>query len=121
MLRIVVGGSYAWLYRNDREWLDQNLPEKVVSNIRSSRVDWKARDAMLACRVPEAVRRLTETVGRKPVTSARIVAALCSESTARVNASRLPEFWTAVRTNAETQRQFKSGVDPSLERAPSLK
>ncbi|MBD7911969.1 TnsD family Tn7-like transposition protein [Clostridium cibarium] len=40
--------QYAWFYRNDRQWLDKNLPAKLMQVgkcfITNSRVDWAKRD-----------------------------------------------------------------------------
>jgi hypothetical protein len=39
------GGLYAWLYKNDREWLiATNYKFKATQSPRRARVDWKARD-----------------------------------------------------------------------------
>lgn len=43
--------QYAWLYRNDREWIDKHFPEKIPFKERNkgypSTVDWKQRDIEL--------------------------------------------------------------------------
>lgn len=40
--------EYSWLYRNDREWLNRNLPKpSKIKKIESKRVDWGARDSEL--------------------------------------------------------------------------
>lgn len=109
-LRKVAGASYAWLYRHDRSWLQEHLPERANDPIHSDRIDWASRDAMLASRVAWAVRNLAEAPVAKPITSARVVAEIYNESSARVHASRLPEFWKAVQASAETYSQFKSRI-----------
>lgn len=45
---------YAWLYRNDREWLKQHLPPAVSQSRRKSSVDWDARDVELSMAVEKA-------------------------------------------------------------------
>jgi hypothetical protein len=110
-LRKVAGASYAWLYRNDRMWLRQNVPETSDRHISSDRIDWASRDAVLTSKVAGAVRRLAETaVVPKRISSARIISEIYSESSARAHASQLPAFWAAVRTGSETHEQFKSRV-----------
>lgn len=109
-LRKVAGASYAWLYRNDRVWLQKNIPERSENRISSDRIDWASRDAVLTSKVAGAIRRLSETAIPKPISSARIIAEVYSESSARVHASKLPDFWTAVRAGAETHAQFKSRI-----------
>lgn len=110
VLRETAGASYAWLYRNDRVWLQNNVPERSSTRISSDRIDWASRDAELTSKVAGAIRRLAETAVPKQISSARIIAEVYSESSARVHAARLPEFWVAVRAGAETHAQFKSRI-----------
>lgn len=43
---------YAWLYRNDKEWLQSSLQSAApCSNVRKSRVDWHQRDQELVARI----------------------------------------------------------------------
>lgn len=61
LLRAMDPASYAWLYRNDREWLTDNAPAKVAShsNPRQSTVRWDERDLSLSAEVEKAVERLS--------------------------------------------------------------
>lgn len=43
-LRKVNNSLYAWLYRNDREWLNSNSPKKKQITTVNNRVDWDKRD-----------------------------------------------------------------------------
>ena len=38
---------YSWLYRNDREWLQNNSPARVKAPLLNRRVNWKKRDQLL--------------------------------------------------------------------------
>lgn len=52
--------TYAWLYRNDREWLLTHSPSKLPSTTsRGDRVDWFARDRDLSGRLMQAIHRLS--------------------------------------------------------------
>lgn len=54
-LRLLEPAAYAWLYRNDRDWLNAQayvIPKSVRGN--NAKVDWSARDRCLA----DAVRRV---------------------------------------------------------------
>jgi Tn7-like transposition protein D/TniQ len=44
-LRNLNPGVYAWLYRNEREWLNTNSPSQQRRKINNNRVDWVERDA----------------------------------------------------------------------------
>lgn len=39
--------TYTWLYRNDREWLQSNSPEKIKARFFCNRVNWEQRDKSL--------------------------------------------------------------------------
>lgn len=57
--------TYAWLYRNDRAWLDAHKPDSLPESQRSRppSVDWVARDEQLCILVREAALRLMEEQG----------------------------------------------------------
>jgi hypothetical protein len=60
-LRRINGALYIWLYRNDKEWLNENSPElKSTTNI-NLRVDWKQRDEEILERVKVAVAGILAT------------------------------------------------------------
>lgn len=54
MLRGMAAATYAWLYRNDREWLNEHSPalRQPISN--ANRVDWSQRDREMLEQVKEA-------------------------------------------------------------------
>src|SRR5690606_28838327 len=54
-LRAALPDVYAWLYRNDREWLIANRQEARRSS-EDRRLNWCARDQSLACEISEALR-----------------------------------------------------------------
>jgi hypothetical protein len=54
-LRKMNKALYAWLYRNDRDWLNQNSPEIVVIPTINNRVDWNHRDEEILRLVQETV------------------------------------------------------------------
>jgi hypothetical protein len=55
-LRKMVPDIYAFLYRNDQEWLDIHSPGKKKSQASNKRVNWEERDKDLLKRVKEVVR-----------------------------------------------------------------
>jgi len=57
-LRMVDKALFAWLYRNDREWLNQNSPDKKVANAVNSRVDWNQRDNEILSQVKGIVDKM---------------------------------------------------------------
>ncbi|MGB3432791.1 TnsD family Tn7-like transposition protein [Achromobacter sp.] len=50
MLRAIAPRAFAWLYRNDRDWLiDQQLLARPSAPRKGQIVDWDSRDKALAC------------------------------------------------------------------------
>lgn len=60
-LRRINGALFSWLYRNDRDWLNENSPElRSTTNI-NSRVDWEQRDEEILEKVKAAVDEMLAT------------------------------------------------------------
>ena len=57
---------YAWLYRNDRAWLQMNLP-KPVARIAHAAFNWDDRDLALSALVEKAMAELKAKQPDKPV------------------------------------------------------
>lgn len=57
---------FTWLYRWDREWLDQNSPRKGPVLVINTRVNWVERDKSVLVKVQKAVEKLKSTKG-KPI------------------------------------------------------
>ena len=57
-LRQVDKALFAWLYRNDREWLNQNSPDKKVANVANNRVDWNQRDNEILSQIKGVVDKM---------------------------------------------------------------
>lgn len=61
-VRLLVPRVYAWLYRHDRDWLEQHLPpRKETKPVR--RVNWATRDVKIAQLIPEAAQELRSRPG----------------------------------------------------------
>ena len=63
-LRQMDRALFAWLYRNDREWLNQNSPDKKVTNAVNLRVDWNQRDNEILSQVKEIVDKILYSDGK---------------------------------------------------------
>ena len=67
-IRSMSPSAYAWLYRNDRTWLENT--NRVVKNVRTgnySSTDWDGRDNILAQQVRNAVVHINQTQPRQPI------------------------------------------------------
>ena len=69
LLRAMNPAAYAWLYRNDPEWLSERSPklERDTSTQRGSSVQWDERDLVLSAAVAQAALKLAATPGRRPL------------------------------------------------------
>ncbi len=63
-LRRELPKEYIWLYRNDREWLDQHKPKKQKVQLIRERVDWKNRDKLISGLVAESAKSLLSEPGK---------------------------------------------------------
>lgn len=64
-LRKINPSLYMRLYRNDKEWLFKNSPEKVNKKINNQRVNWHVRDLQILEEVQDAFNELENSV--KPI------------------------------------------------------
>ncbi len=107
-LRRRAPAAYGWLYRNDRAWLRAETPV-ATRRPRRERVDWPARDAALAARVPETAAELLRRGGR-PVRVTRLALgrALGASEMIGCHAVRLPSTVAAIATATESAEAFAS-------------
>src|SRR5450830_62906 len=64
-LREIAPAQYAWLYRNDRSWLCEQISKvPAVKRTNNSQVDWDARDRQLAIKVQAVAQEIKN--GRPP-------------------------------------------------------
>jgi hypothetical protein len=69
LMRAVNPAAYAWLYRNDRAWLDDHKPTLLAITMDpcANRVLWVVRDKSLSAEVERAVLALRERCGARPL------------------------------------------------------
>jgi hypothetical protein len=97
-LRTVAPACYAWLYRNDRAWLESSRPPRARHPV-THRIDWEMRDVHLAQRVagllhpPGALaRRLTSAAG--------VASLVYPPSSLQKHLEKLPRFAAAAEVKA---------------------
>ncbi|MFG6460112.1 TnsD family Tn7-like transposition protein [Roseateles sp. DXS20W] len=62
--RMAEPAAYAWLYRNDRDWLAENTAEMARAvRVPPARVNWDARDRQFADQVRQAALQMVEMQG----------------------------------------------------------
>lgn len=83
--------DFAWLYRNDREWLQDICVRLRIRREPHARVDWVARDNSY-CAMVRAYVETVQSAGVRPRISRTLMARHVGEATVRANLARLPKF-----------------------------
>lgn len=107
-LRSCASADFAWLYRNDKNWLLDNRPPKTAKNCSpSSRVDWGARDEFLSKQVSIAANEILRIPGRPTrITISLIGKKLSCLSLLQQHMSKLPKTSYVLSQVTETREKF---------------
>ncbi|ABN52346.1 Tn7-like transposition protein D [Acetivibrio thermocellus ATCC 27405] len=107
-LRQVDKALFAWLYRNDREWLNQNSPDKKVSNTVNRRVDWNQRDNEILSQIKEIVDKMLNS-DEKPerITISLIGSKLGIRGLLEKHLDKLPKTKAYLDSVKETNHDFR--------------
>ncbi|MBW4662367.1 MAG: TnsD family transposase [Drouetiella hepatica Uher 2000/2452] len=98
---------YTWLRRNDRQWLESNLPPKQQINSPSLRVDWSNRDSELAEAARLSATSLYKQEGRpNQVTVAAIARELGQLALIQKHPDKLPLTSDVLANVVETRESF---------------
>jgi len=100
--------DYAWLYRNDREWLKEKLHRiGRIARKRIAAVDWARLDKELSRRIRECAWRLRARPG-KPlrISIARIGRELNSSTLFEKKLPKLPRCSLELKASCESKDQF---------------
>jgi len=106
-LRRKLPREYAWLRRNDSEWLKVHKPHPRRRNQSTTGVDWKRRDAEYAAAVRAAASRLKEALGRPvQVTRTAIGRALGAITLLRQKLHKMPLTAQVLAGVVESREQY---------------
>ncbi len=103
--RRLVPAVYAWLFRNDRQWLGEisaRIPAGQTS--RAAVVDWRLRDAVLAEAARAVVLKHDQSKSGQKISKTRLLKLVYNETSARRNARKLPSFWRVVKAVSPAKR-----------------
>jgi len=107
-LRQIDNALFAWLYRNDREWLNQNSPLKKTTNIINSRVDWDQRDNEILIQVKEVVAKMLNSDGKpERITISSIGSKLGIRGLLEKHLDKLPKTKAYLDSVKETNHDFR--------------
>jgi transposase len=99
-LRSLDPAAYAWLYRNDRAWLDAHKPERQIPAIAPGlpRVMWDVRDEALSGEVARAGLDLKKRVGNRQIMLWQIYQAVPALKAKLAALDKLPLTRRAIET-----------------------
>lgn len=104
--------QYEWLKRNDRDWLEQQLP----SSRSFERFDWNEVDEVLEAKVREVAKQLIVSNPNTRVSRYSIMGALTMNERGRIKnyLKHLPKTDQALNECAETKEQYQIRHLPAL-------
>ena len=107
-LRQVDKALFAWLYRNDREWLNQNSPDRIETNAVNSRVDWNQRDNEILSQIKGIVNKMMNS-DEKPerITISLIGSKLGIRGLLEKHLDKLPKTKAYLDSVKETNHDFR--------------
>lgn len=99
--------TYHWLLKYDREWLEDNSPERRKNNGPGTRVDWSKRDEEYQVAVRETAEKMLTAAGR-PVQASRtaIAGKLGILALVYKNPDKLPLTIKTLREVSESCKEF---------------
>nr|WP_278246163.1 TnsD family transposase [Ruminiclostridium cellobioparum] len=107
-LRNMNKATYIWLYRHDRDWLNQNSPVKEKSIHDITRVNWSERDKNILKKVKQLViETLNNDMKPKRITIGYIGKKLGQLSLLEKHLNKMPKTQKYLTDAVETTEQFK--------------
>lgn len=104
------GTGFKWLYRNDKQWLEDQLPAPLSRKMDwKPRVDWATRDQELASKILEAVSMLNSTITKPRRLSKSVlfrhIPELGKKATCLI---KMPKTALALQISVETKDAYQS-------------
>lgn len=98
---------YAWLYRNDYEWIMQNSPKRLRSVKINERIDWIERDKRLVKEVQKVHADLILMTPLTRITISKISTLLRRRTMMQMHLDKLPRTKKIIEQSVETVEQFQ--------------
>lgn len=113
-LRALEPAAYAWLYRNDRAWLDSHKPDQQALPARSGglHVLWDERDQTLSAEILQAVQVLRKGAGARQIKLWQIYQAVPALKAKIAALNRLPLSRRAI--DQAIQHRGRESTAPNL-------
>lgn len=97
----------AWLYRHDREWLDQHSPTALRKKWSDQRVDWESLDCSIATQLRKAAQEIVREIPPQRVTQAALERKLGLPRWLSKRRAKLPKSINVLVDVAETIDGFR--------------
>ncbi|MDF1511262.1 TnsD family transposase [Robertmurraya sp. DFI.2.37] len=100
--------TYAFLYRNDREWLHDNSPTLRKKIAENKRVNWEKRDQEILANVKKATRELRARNGKlKRITVKSIGDAIGERALLEQHLDKMPKTKVFINAVKESDQEFR--------------
>ncbi|MFD1173949.1 TnsD family transposase [Oceanobacillus picturae] len=107
-LRKLKPGTYAFLYRNDKEWLNYNSPKFRKSKNENKRVDWEKRDQEILDKVKKATREIKQKNGKPKRITVKSIADLIGErALLEQHLDNMPRTRAFIDDAWESEKEFR--------------
>jgi len=104
--RALAPAAYAWLRRNDQDWLLASLPPRMQHAVQE-RVNWAERDHALSQLVLPTIMTIRELTRPLRATRGEILRRIMSPGSWQHNQTKLPHLKSALDLHAESLEAFK--------------
>jgi len=107
-LRKINSRISSWLYKNDKEWLDENSPQLRPTTTINKRVNWESRDLEVLNSVKDIIQEILVEGGKpKRITVGLVGSRLGSRSLLEKNLNKLPRTKEYLLEHTEDIKTFQ--------------
>ena len=101
--------EYMWLYRNDRTWMNDNMPNKQKNCVATEKVNWAERDGKYSEMIHDAIAKILYKEDKpKRITRSRIGEKIGKLSQILKNIGLLPKTKQLLETVTESFEEFQT-------------
>ncbi|MDJ0742174.1 MAG: TnsD family transposase [Xenococcaceae cyanobacterium MO_167.B27] len=106
-IRKLAPDVYAWLYRHDRQWLNNNSPKLQQPTSSINRIDWNQRDKEILEQVKDVVRKLKQTEKPIRITVGTIGKTIRLKALLEKHLDKLPKTRAYLKSVTETIEDYQ--------------
>lgn len=106
-IRKLAPNIYAWLYRRDLTWLNENSPKPKKSRASIDRVDWNVRDTEVLTQVKDAVLQLINSDKPIRITIGKIAVTIGRKALLEKHLDKMPQTKDYLESVTETVEDYQ--------------